>query len=379
MKVAFLINIVTPYTHRLFERLGEGLGGGLDVFACSESEPGRHWMLDPPVTYARRALAGLRLHRSYVSHIYLNPGIVPALLRTRYDVVLISDFSPTMMLASICARLRGIPVVISTDGQPDTDPGRTSIVHRIARRLVVPASAAGVGASRGSLALLEAYGLPPGAGFLSPITPGWDYTLPSPDFAARPFDLLFCGHLDDDRKGLLFFLEVVEALVARGRAPSVRVTGDGPLRGVAEARLAAAGVTARFDGYLAQDALAEAYTSAKLFLFPSRGDPWGLVANEAIQCGTPVIASLHAQSALELVGPSGAGVVLPLDVTAWADATGHYLDDPDAWEAARDSAARVTRDFSLDAMANGFLSAFARVTATSDPCSPGRYQPGRSA
>lgn len=379
MKVAFLTNIVTPYTHRLFERLGERIDGGLDVFACAENEPGRHWTVAPPVHYASQAMGGLRLHRSYVSHIYLNPEIVPALLRTRYDVVVLSDFSPTMMMACAAARARGIPVVMSTDGQPETDPGRKSTVHRLARRVIVPACAAGVGASRGSLALLEAYGLPREAGFVAPIAPGWDYTASPPDFAARPFDLLFCGHLDDDRKGLLFFLDVVDALLARGRALAVRITGDGPLRGVAESRLREGGVTTRFDGYLAQGALADAYTSAKLFLFPSRGDPWGLVANEAVQCGTPVIASVHAQSALELVGPSGAGAVLPLDVAAWVDATERYLDDRDAWTAAQEGAARATRDFSLDAMANGFLAAFARVTEKSGPCEAGRCNPGPAA
>jgi glycosyltransferase involved in cell wall biosynthesis len=379
MKVAFLLNIVTPYTHRLLETMGERLGGELHVFACSDTEPGRHWILDRATHYSRRTLGGLRLHRSYVSHIYLNPGIVPALLGKRFDVVLLSDFSPTMMIACAVARLQGIPVVISTDGQPDTDPGRTSLVHRLARRLIVPLSAAGVGASRGSLTLLETYGLPREAGFVSPLAPGWDYAGRPPDFASRAYDLLFCGHLDDDRKGLLFFVDVVEALIARGRSPSVRITGDGPLRAVAQARLEAAGVVAQYDGYLSQEALAEAYASAKVFLFPSRGDPWGLVANEAVQCGTPVIASPHAQAALELVGPSGAGRVLPLSVEAWADATEHFLDDRDAWMAAQAGAARAAREFSLDAMADGFCAAFARVTSGPDQGDVRRPVPGPSA
>src|SRR3954453_19023312 len=145
---------------------------------------------------------------------------------------------------------------------------------------------------------------------------------------------MFCGHLDEDRKGALFFVDVVRGCIARGFTPSVRVTGDGPLRGEVEARLRAAGVEARFDGYLPQDGLSAAYGSAKLFLFPSRGDPWGLVANEAIQCGTPVIASPHAQAALELVEPRGGGVVPPLDVPIWADAVLQHLDDQAVWELA---------------------------------------------
>src|SRR3712207_8898759 len=41
-----------------------------------------------------------------------------------------------------------------------------------------------------------------------------------------------------------------------------------------------------------------------------RSDPWGLVANEALQCGTPIIVSPHARAAHELVAPFGAGRIL---------------------------------------------------------------------
>jgi glycosyltransferase involved in cell wall biosynthesis len=362
VKAAVVTGIVTPYTHRLFEALGARLNG-LYVFACTGIEPGRQWTLPPAVAYRRRVLKGLRLHRSYVSHVYLNPGVVSALVGGRFDVIAVCDFSPTMLLAAMVGFAAGVPVVIQTDAQPETDPGQWSAPHRLARRLIVPRCRIGLGASRGSLAVLERYGLTPDRGVLAPLAPGWDFSGDPPSFKARPFDLMFCGHLDDDRKGLLFFLDVVEACIARGFRPRVRVTGDGPLRTVAEERLRAAGVEARFDGYLAQEDLGEAYASAKLFLFPSRGDPWGLVANEALQCGTPVIVSPHARAAHELVAPFGAGRVLDLDVATWTGAVLHLLADRAAWDAAQRQAAAAARSFSVEAMAAGFLEAFSRAAA----------------
>lgn len=361
MKVACVLGIVTPYTHRLFEQLGAELDGELHVFACSDSEPGRHWTLPEATTYHRRTLKGIRFHRSYVSHIYLNPGIVPAILGGNFDVVMIADFSPTMMLAKLAGRLRNVPVIISTDGQPDTDPGRHSLLHRLARRLVVPSSAGGVGASRGSLELLESYGLRSGTGSIVWITPGWDFDRVPPPFEERPFDLMFCGHLDEDRKGALFFVDVVAELVERGRKPKVRIAGEGPLRDQMLARLDDLKVSLQFDGYLGQAELGDAYASAKVFLFPSRGDPWGLVANEALQCGTPVIVSPHAQAGHELVAPSGAGRMVPLDVRAWADTAEAFLDDRELWTDAHRRASIAAERFSLDAMARGFRDALSRV------------------
>ncbi|BAT60466.1 GDP-mannose-dependent alpha-(1-6)-phosphatidylinositol dimannoside mannosyltransferase [Variibacter gotjawalensis] len=372
MKVACVVGIVTPYTHRMFEQLGAELEGELVVFACGDNEPGRHWTLPAATTYTRKTLKGIRLHRSYVSHIYLNPGIVPAIMRGQFDVVMIGDFSPTMMLAKLAGRLRGVPVIISTDGQPDTDPGRHSLLHRIARRLVVPSSAGGVGASRGSIKLLESYGLRQGTGTIVWLTPGWDFDREPPPYDERPFDLMFCGHLDEDRKGALFFADVVAALVARGRTPKVRITGEGPLRDKLLARLKALNVPTQFDGYLGQAALGDAYASAKVFLFPSRGDPWGLVANEALQCGTPVIVSPHAQAGRELVAPSGAGRMLPLDVEAWADTAETFLDDRAVWAEAHRRAQVTAERFSLDAMVRNTLSAFARVVGDGPEPNPAR-------
>ena len=362
MKAAIVTGIVTPYTHRGFEALGRRLDGALHVFACSDREPGRHWQLAPAAAYRRRTLAGLRLHRSYVSHLYLNPGIVPALIGSGFDVIAICDFSPTMMMAAATGFAAGIPVVIQTDAQPETDPGQWSRPHRLARRMIVPRCAFGIGASRGSLEVLERYGLSPGRGVLAPLAPGWDFAGAPPPFGARPFDLMFCGHLDEDRKGALFFVDVVRGCIARGFTPSVRVTGDGPLRGEVEARLRAAGVEARFDGYLPQEGLSAAYASAKLFLFPSRGDPWGLVANEALQCGTPVIVSPHARAGTELVAPFEAGSVVELSVPPWVDTVLSYLADRPRWQAAQRRAAAASRSFSVEAMAAGFHDAFLRAT-----------------
>ncbi|BCA29919.1 glycosyltransferase family 4 protein [Metapseudomonas otitidis] len=64
------------------------------------------------------------------------------------------------------------------------------------------------------------------------------------------------------------------------------LVGDGPQR----AELEAAYPQARFLGYRHGEALAEAYASASVLVFPSRTDTYGLVMLEALACGTPVAA-----------------------------------------------------------------------------------------
>lgn len=65
-----------------------------------------------------------------------------------------------------------------------------------------------------------------------------------------------------------------------------RVVGDGPQREALEQ----AYPQVSFDGYQHGEALAQAYQSASVLVFPSLTDTYGLVMLEALACGTPVAA-----------------------------------------------------------------------------------------
>lgn len=334
-----VIGALAPYTHLLYERLAAELTRPLHVLACSARESAREWELPSAHGYRFELLPGLRWHRSAITNIYLNPSVTTRLAVLRPAAVILNDFSLTMLLASITARVLRVPYGIRTDGIPETDPGRDSVFHRLVRKTVIPPAAFGIGASGGSMALLETYGLAPERIGLSPLFPAWRPRSEPPPFEARPYDLLFCGMLNDHVKGARFFTDVVLGCLERGRQLTVRIIGSGPLRDEMAARFAQAGIAARFDGFLQQAALEEAYASARLFLFPSRGDVWGIVVNEALQSGAAVIASPHSGAARELLAAQDCGVVLPLDPTAWVTATLGLLDDPPRRAALRQSAA----------------------------------------
>jgi glycosyltransferase involved in cell wall biosynthesis len=70
-----------------------------------------------------------------------------------------------------------------------------------------------------------------------------------------------------------------------------------------------------------------------LLLLPSNREPWGLVCNEALQCGTPCLVSPHVGAANDLVLDGVNGRVLPLDVDRWVIAAAELLGDASAWSA----------------------------------------------
>lgn len=63
-----------------------------------------------------------------------------------------------------------------------------------------------------------------------------------------------------------------------------------------------------FLGVLSPDRLAEVYSGADVFVFPSRTDTFGLVLVEALACGCPV-AAYPVTGPLDVIGDSPAGVL----------------------------------------------------------------------
>jgi glycosyltransferase involved in cell wall biosynthesis len=348
LSIVIVSGAIAPYSNRLFNALAADHNLNLHVLTCADTEPQRKWRVAPATNYTLKVLSGLRYHIDDMRHVYFNPSVLKHLWQLRPSAIILGAFSPTMMVAAAYALATRTPLGISTDGCLETDPGRTSAIHRWVRKALVPRASFGIGASEASLKLLAHYGLPPGKGHVVPLIPAWNAPTVIQPFEQRPFDVLFCGSIDEYRKGALFFGDVLIACKARGMTLRARIVGDGPDRKELESRLQSHDIPAQFDGYLQPDQLAEAFSSAKLFIFPSRADPWGLVANEAVLCGTPVLCSPHAVSSVEMIERFNVGRMLPLDVAAWSNAAVDILSHQDKWASLQSNRAGALESFSLE-------------------------------
>lgn len=122
-------------------------------------------------------------------------------------------------------------------------------------------------------------------------------------------------------KGLDVFAEVVEGLRARGVPCRCLVVGDGPARQEMEARLP----EATFTGHLEGEALARAYASGDVFLFPSDTETFGNVTLEAMASGLPTICA-DATGSSTLVDDERTGLLAPSGNTrTFLDATARLV------------------------------------------------------
>jgi glycosyltransferase involved in cell wall biosynthesis len=167
--------------------------------------------------------------------------------------------------------------------------------------------------------------------FRMPLVPAWDGPSAAPDMASRGHDLLWVAEISDAVKNAGFFVRVAARLNHIRPGLRVRVIGAGPDQQEMIAALTEAGVTFRHDETVPWDEMSAVFCDARLLLLPSRREPWGLVCNEAMQCGTPCLVSPYVGAADDLVIDQVTGRVLPLEVERWAEVAATLLDDPMAW------------------------------------------------
>lgn len=160
----------------------------------------------------------------------------------------------------------------------------------------------------------------------------------------------------------------VEELLAAWRTAdgaTLAVVGDGPLAGDVRAT-----PNARLLGPLPRERLPVAYAAADLLVVPSIPtprfrEPWGLVCNEALHQGTPVVATTAVGAvAGGLVRDGETGLVVPPnDPPALAQAIARLLGDP-ALRARLGAAGRAAlAGCTYAAMADAFGVALARAGA----------------
>jgi glycosyltransferase involved in cell wall biosynthesis len=96
----------------------------------------------------------------------------------------------------------------------------------------------------------------------------------------------------------------VEAFCELDLPGSKWVVGEGPALPAIRAKYP----QVSYLGVLDQQALAEVYAAADVFVFPSKTDTFGLVLLEAMACGLPV-AAYPVTGPLDVLGDSGAGAM----------------------------------------------------------------------
>jgi len=313
MKLAFVIDNLGPYhvaRLRAISRLASVLA--IEVRGASSEYA---WARTASVPFRRLTL----LSGENVGDP--RPFLRAALDTAAPDIVFTSGWSAGADLAALhWAGRKLVPVIVMSDSNVDDAPRRAP-VEWVKRRMLAHVAGAFSAGGR-SFDYAARLGIPP-----QMIRTGYD-VVDNAHFAARP-DGACKGFLASARfiakKNLPFLLRAHAAYRAlhRAEAPQeepwdLTLLGDGPLRPEIEARAREnGGVILR--GFVQYPNLPTVFAGAGAFLHASTTDQWGLVVNEAMAAGLPVLVSYRCGCVPDLVKEGVNGHALdPTDQDAWA-------------------------------------------------------------
>lgn len=125
-----------------------------------------------------------------------------------------------------------------------------------------------------------------------------------------------------------------------------------------------------FGGFVNQSELPRVYATADIFVLPSENEPWGLIVNEVMCAGVPVVASEEVGCVPDLVKDGVNGYHMRArDVASLVGALERLLGDAATRKRMGAASLAIIRDWSYERCHQGILAAL-RSTSAKTPSSP---------
>ncbi|HXM63775.1 MAG TPA: glycosyltransferase family 4 protein [Terriglobales bacterium] len=341
-RIVIITEIIAPYRIPVFNALARHDGVELHVIFLAESDPTeREWLVyKDEICFSYQVLPSWR-RRVGRHNLLLNWGAEAALGRARPDLVVCGGYNYVAAWQSMAwARRNRVPFALWAESTTrDLRSGHALIELLKAKFLrrcdafVVP--------GKSSIEYLRNYGVPEDTIFTAPNAVDTEFFAERADMIRRDPAMhrealhlparffLFAGRLVPE-KGIFDLVRAYSTLTPELREKIGLVfVGDG----VARTALQQCAATIRpgsihFAGFAQRERLPTYYALAEALIFPTHTDPWGLVVNEAMACGLPVMCSDAAGCVADLVENGSNGRVFPTgDVSQLASAMDELARD----------------------------------------------------
>jgi glycosyltransferase involved in cell wall biosynthesis len=383
LRLAVVQPVMSPVRRPLFELLAKHQDVVLKVFVLSNTLPQRpRWSLREredfdfelvgskaqPVrrrTPGQRDINGVRL---------LPTGLLPAIRRWRPDVTVCGNL--TELLSLLPLRLAGRLPIVLVVADTKVTVSQYPQWHQYLRGKVYRHADTFVPYGNSAIAYLRSLDIPEDRMFHGM----WSvdarlYERTSRDLrqdGTARHRWITVGQLVP-RKG---YNELLDAWAAQDpqfrERNSLWIVGEGPERANLEARVARLGLRPSVSllGHKSADELAALYEQSDAFVLPTLMDHWGLVVNEAMASGLPVLCSRYAGCHMDLVQPGSGALFDPLDRAGFAATLNAFWGTRDRWQEMGATSRRIVSRYSLHATADALADAARAATGHQPQAGP---------
>jgi glycosyltransferase involved in cell wall biosynthesis len=373
-QVVIITEIIAPYRIPVFNALAQHDGIDLHVIFLAENDSTqRQWLVyKDEIRFAYQVLPFWR-QRSGRHSLLLNWGAETALRRVAPDFIVCGGYNYAASWRSMFwARRNRVPFGLWTESTTRDFRGGHAWIEFLKTRFLRRCDAFVV-PGKSSTEYLRNYGVPEEMIFTAPNAVDTQFFSQRAEAIRRDAAValhrqalglpahffLFAGRLERE-KGVFDLLRAYGALTAevRGEVGLVFV-GDGAARSDLLHHAAAIRPGAiHLAGFTQREHLATYYALADALVFPTHTDRWGLVVNEAMACGLPVISSAAAGCVADLVESGWNGrVVSAGDVGQLASAMDELARNAELRSLMGQRSRERIQQFSPEAWAAGMANA----------------------
>lgn len=316
MKVLFLTNVPSPYRVDFFNELGKYCDLTVLFEKRTSDERDNSWK-----NYKFENFNGVLLQgKSVATDTAFCPGVIKYVLNKSYDRIICASFAyPTGMLAIQFMKMFHIPYYLECDG--GFAKNGKGIKEKLKKYFITGAEGY-FSTGRTCDEYYCTYGADLKKIIRYPFT-----SLNNSDIIDAPVSLhekeklrnklgirekkvvLTVGQFIH-RKG---FDILLHAMTNMPKSIGVYFVGGKPTEEYLEMKKKYDLTNAHFVGFKSKEELSDYYKAADIFVLPTREDIWGLVVEEAMAYGLPVISTDNCAAALELIESEKNGYIIPVE------------------------------------------------------------------
>ncbi len=363
MKVLFATNIPSPYRVDFFNELGKYC----ELTVCYErktsSERDKTWKGD-----CAKSFNEVYLDLKPVGTDRSKGHALKEFIKTyKADILILTNYvSPATMEAIAYCRFHRIPYYIEYDGGFNK---KDTFIKYILKKFLI-------GGAKGHLTTADEH-----KKYLMSLGIKEDIIFKYPFTSIRENDINKIGDVSPNKKKLCREkLEITEdkvilsvgqfihrkgfdillqAVSRMDRHIGVYIVGGQPTQEYLDMQKQLILDNVHFVGFKQKSELAEYYIASDLFVMPTREDIWGLVINEAMAYGLPVVSSDACIAALELVKDGENGYVVPReDCRALSDKMQMILNDEADESKYSKNSLEIIRNYTIEKMAQRHIEIF---------------------
>lgn len=312
--IAVLCEEVTPYTIALIENVYKKMNYNFDVIFRNYRTSNHTWKIEVN-------------NKNYVilPHFKLKKifMIIKKLKSKKYDFVIINGYSNLCMLTAIIFCItRKIPFSIEIDTQLNIPSNPIKrFIKKVYLNFIFKYAYGFPGGTR-QKELFRYYGMDKGKINIMPMTVDIEWFSDKSKILKKDKEnikkrlkinnkiiMLFIGRLVKV-KNLELLLDAFKEIDNKDNKNALVIVGDGEKADKLKTKCKSESISnVYFEGSKQVEEVVEYYAIADVFILPSYKEPWGLVINEALACGLPVIVSDSVGAVDDLVKHNGNGFI----------------------------------------------------------------------